>query len=93
MERLLRKQKRHPVDEAENVIFDANNDVIKIGKILTNKDDVHGEFIGMMKLSPRAKYIKDIFIDQKKFIGTNHFNVLQYSKKAILQIYFKKWLI
>ena len=34
-----------------------NNDVVKIGKIMTNKDDVHGEFIGMIKLTPRGAEI------------------------------------
>lgn len=48
----------HPIEEAENVVFDANNDVVETGKILTKKDDVHGEFIGMMKLTPRGA---DIF--------------------------------
>ena len=33
----------HPIVEAEN-IFDANQ-VIDIGKIMTNRGDVHGEFI------------------------------------------------
>ena len=47
----------HPIEEAENVIFNANNEVVKIGKILTDKDDVHGEFIGMMKLTPRGAEI------------------------------------
>ena len=50
-------RKEHPINEAENVIFDANNNVVEIGKILTNKHDVHGEFIGMMKLSPRGSEI------------------------------------
>jgi len=48
----------HPIVEAENVIFDAENRVIEIGKILTQKHDVHGEFIGMMKLTKRGA---DIF--------------------------------
>lgn len=52
-----KNRKDHPIEEAENVIFDANNDVVKIGKIMTNKNDVHGEFIGMMKLSPRGAEI------------------------------------
>ena len=50
-------RKDHPVNEAENVIFDANNNVVEIGKILTGKHDVHGEFIGMLKLSPRGSEI------------------------------------
>ena len=50
-------RKDHPINEAENVIFDANNNVVEIGKILTGKHDVHGEFIGMLKLSPRGSEI------------------------------------
>lgn len=48
----------HPIDEAENVIFDANLSVVDIGKIKTNPGDVHGEFIGMMKFNSRGA---DIF--------------------------------
>ncbi|MAV88156.1 MAG: hypothetical protein CMM67_07910 [Rhodospirillaceae bacterium] len=50
-------RKDHPIEEAENVIFDADNSVLQIGKILTNKNDVHGEFIGMLGLSPRGAEI------------------------------------
>ena len=50
-------RKDHPINEAENVIFDANNNVVEIGKIHTGKHDVHGEFIGMLKLSPRGSEI------------------------------------
>lgn len=51
-------RKDHPIQEAENVIFDSNNKVLEIGKIMTRKHDVHGEFIGMMKLTKRGT---DIF--------------------------------
>ena len=44
-------RKEHPIEEAENVIFNSNNEVVKIGKIATEKQEVHGEFIGMMKLT------------------------------------------
>ena len=50
-------RREHPEAEAENVIFDANNNVVQIGKILTDKHDVHGEFIGMMKLTPKGAEI------------------------------------
>jgi L-glutamine-phosphate cytidylyltransferase len=50
-------RKDHPINEAENVIFDVNNNVVEIGKILTGKHDVHGEFIGMLKFSPRGSEI------------------------------------
>lgn len=51
-------RRSHPIQEAENVIFDSNNKVVEIGKILTRKNDVHAEFIGMMKLTKRGT---DIF--------------------------------
>ncbi|MEM7227009.1 MAG: phosphocholine cytidylyltransferase family protein [Pseudomonadota bacterium] len=50
-------RKDHPVAEAEKVIFNANNEVVNTGKVLTQKDDVYGEFIGMLKLSPRGSEI------------------------------------
>ena len=55
-------RKDHPIEEAENVIFNSNNEVVKIGKIVTGKQEVHGEFIGMMKLTNRgAKIFKQNF--------------------------------
>ena len=42
-------RKEHPLTEAENVIFNSDNEVVKIGKINAGKNDVHGEFIGMIK--------------------------------------------
>jgi choline kinase/DNA-binding XRE family transcriptional regulator len=50
-------RKDHPIEEAENVIFDAENNVVEIGKILAKKHDVHAEFIGMVKLSERGSEI------------------------------------
>ena len=41
----------------KNVIFNSNNEVVKIGKISTNKEEVHGEFIGMIKLTQRGSEI------------------------------------
>ena len=61
-------RKDHPIDEAEKVIFDANNKVIKIGKVVTGKDEVYGEFIGMMKLSPRGAEIIKLHFNRAKAI-------------------------
>ena len=47
----------HPISEAENVIFNSNNEVKKIGKINTGNEEVHSEFIGMIKLSNRGTEI------------------------------------
>jgi L-glutamine-phosphate cytidylyltransferase len=49
---------QHPLSEAETVIFDANHTVVRIGKIFTEMHEVHGEFIGMIRLRPRGA---DIF--------------------------------
>ncbi len=47
-------RKDHPIEEAENVIFDPDNKVSEIGKIVASKDTVHGEFIGILKLTERG---------------------------------------
>jgi len=64
-------RKDHPLDEAETVIFDADNRVAKIGKILTERDDVHGEFIGMLKLSPKGCIIFRNHFDRAKALYAN----------------------
>ena len=50
-------RKDHPIEEAENVVFDTDGNVVEIGKILVGDRDVHGEFIGMLKLSPHGAEI------------------------------------
>ena len=65
-------RKDHPIEEAENAIFDANHKLVDIGKIVTSSKDVHGEFIGMMKLSPKGAEVfkrhfhraKEVFWDK-----------------------------
>ena len=65
-------RKDHPIEEAENAIFDANHKLVDIGKIVTSSKDVHGEFIGMMKLSPKGAEVfkrhfhraKEVFLGQ-----------------------------
>jgi choline kinase len=78
-------RKSHPVEQAEKVIFDANNNVIEIGKIITKKHDVHGEFIGMMKLSPKgAEIFKKHFHRSKILCGNKHFQTSKSFKRAYL---------
>ena len=78
-------RKDHPLSEAENVIFNSNNEVEKIGKINTGKEEVHGEFIGMIKLSDRGtELFKQHFHRLKKFIGINLFKEQKVFKKAYL---------
>ena len=78
-------RRQHPIDEAENVIFDANNNVVKIGKILTDRHDVHGEFIGMMKLTPRgAEIFKRHFHRAKALYWGKPFQRAETFEKAYL---------
>ena len=75
----------HPIEEAENVIFNANNEVVKIGKILTDKDDVHGEFIGMMKLTPRgAEIFKRHFHRAKQMFWDKPYQRAEIFQKAYI---------
>ncbi len=78
-------RKDHPISEAENVIFDSNNQVVKIGKIGTQKEEVHGEFIGMIKLSNRGTEIfKENFDRVKKLYWNKPFQRAKIFQKAYL---------
>ena len=78
-------RKDHPISEAENVIFNSNNEVEKIGKINTGNEDVHGEFIGMIKLSYRgAEIFKEHFHRLKKIYWNKPFQRAQIFQKAYL---------
>jgi len=78
-------RKDHPISEAENVIFNSNNEVEKIGKINTGKEEVHGEFIGMIKLSNRGTEIfKEHFDRLKKIYWNKPFQRAKIFQKAYL---------
>ena len=78
-------RKEHPISEAENVIFNSNNEVEKIGKINTGKEEVHGEFIGMIKLSNRGTEIfKEHFHRLKKIYWNKPFQRAKIFQKAYL---------
>ena len=78
-------RKDHPVSEAENVIFNSNNEVEKIGKINTGNEEVHGEFIGMIKLSNRGTEIfKEHFHRLKKIYWNKPFQRAKIFQKAYL---------
>tara|TARA_B100001057_G_scaffold438826_1_gene471586 strand:- start:175 stop:1311 length:1137 start_codon:yes stop_codon:yes gene_type:complete len=78
-------RKDHPISEAENVIFNSNNEVEKIGKINTGKEEVHGEFIGMIKLSNRGTEIfKQHFHRLKKIYWDKPFQRAKIFQKAYL---------
>ena len=78
-------RKDHPISEAENVIFNSNNEVEKIGKINTGNEEVHGEFIGMIKLSNRGTEIfKHHFNRLKKLYWNKPFQRAKIFQKAYL---------
>ena len=78
-------RKDHPLSEAENVIFDSNNKVVKIGKISSDKEEVHGEFIGMIKLNHRGcEIIKQNFHRVKKLYWNKPFQRAKTFQKAYL---------
>jgi len=78
-------RKDHPITEAENVIFNSNNEVLKIGKIATEKQEVHGEFIGMVKLTSKgAEIFKQNFHRVKKSYWNKPFQRSKIFQKAYL---------
>ena len=78
-------RKEHPLSEAENVIFNSNNEVVKIGKIATEREEVHGEFIGMIKLNHRGSEIfKQHFNRVKKTFWNKPFQRAKIFQKAYL---------
>tara|TARA_B110000483_G_scaffold232428_1_gene299971 strand:- start:782 stop:1903 length:1122 start_codon:yes stop_codon:yes gene_type:complete len=78
-------RKDHPLSEAENVIFNSNNEVVKIGKIASDKEEVHGEFIGMIKLNNRGcEIFKQNFHRVKKLYWNKPFQRAKIFQKAYL---------
>ncbi|MDB9738959.1 helix-turn-helix domain-containing protein [Candidatus Pelagibacter sp.] len=78
-------RKDHPISEAENVIFNSNNEVVKIGKIASEKEEVHGEFIGMIKLNHRGcEILKQNFHRVKKLYWNKPFQRAKIFQKAYL---------
>ena len=78
-------RKEHPLSEAENVIFNSNNEVVKIGKISSEKEEVHGEFIGMIKLNHKGcEILKQNFHRVKKLYWNKPFQRAKIFQKAYL---------
>jgi L-glutamine-phosphate cytidylyltransferase len=68
-------RKEHPIEEAEIVVLDTQNNVVRIGKHLALEGDVHGEFIGMMKVNSRgAKILKSSFYRAKSLYWDKPFH-------------------
>lgn len=75
----------HPIEEAESVIFDSENKVVEIGKILKEKSDANGEFIGMVKFSKKGtEIIKDHFHRAKKQFWDRPYQKAKSFQKAYL---------
>jgi len=78
-------RKEHPLSEAENVIFNSNNEVVKIGKIASDKEEVHGEFIGMIKLNHKGcEILKQNFHRVKNQFWNKPFQRAKIFQKAYL---------
>lgn len=78
-------RKDHPIEEAENVVFDSHNRVIQIGKIAATGMEVHGEFIGMMKLTSRGcKVVKAHYERAKSLFDGKPFQRAQVFRSAYL---------
>ena len=78
-------RKEHPIEEAESVIFDSNHCVVKIGKITAAKEEVHGEFIGMIKLSPQGcRLLREHFHRAKKLFDGKPYQRASVFKKSYL---------
>ena len=78
-------RKEHPIEEAENVIFNSSNEVLKIGKIGAGKEEVHGEFIGMMKLTRRGcEILKRHYHQAKQLYDGKPFQRAQSFRQAYL---------
>lgn len=76
---------QHPVAEAEKVTLGPDNEVLEIGKIVAAEHDVHGEFIGMMKLTPRGtETLKRNFNRAKQLFWGNPFQRAATFEKAYL---------
>lgn len=75
----------HSIDEAENVIFDSNNMLLKIGKRLSDKNEVHGEFIGMMRCTTKgAKIFREHFHNLKNLYPGRPFQKASVFEQAYL---------
>ena len=72
------------------MIFDANQSVQDIGKILTSPGDVHGEFIGMLKLTPKgAEIFKKHFNRSKELFWDKPYQRAKTFQQAYLTDFLK----
>jgi len=75
---------QHPISQAENVIFNKKNNLIKIGKHL-DKTESNGEFIGMLKLTDvGTKIFKKYYKKSLKHFRKKQFFNAKSFKKAYI---------
>lgn len=83
----------HPIEEAENVIFDDSQHILKIGKhIITEKKlkENQGEFIGLWKFTPEgAQIFLDTFDQLNNKLGMTdpYQNTKEWQKSYITDIF------
>ena len=78
-------RKEHPVEEAELVRWNENQEVTDIGKIGLEAGRIDGEFIGMMKLSPTGcKIFKECFHRARDLFARKPFQRSPLFEKAYL---------
>jgi len=74
---------QHPIEEAEKVVIKEGK-IVKIGKGL-NKNEVHGEFIGLAKFTEAgAEILKSIYRIAKNLYSDKPFHEASVFKKAYL---------
>ena len=73
-EEMYNKRSEHPKSEAENVLLNDNNEIIKIKKNIQNKNGEIAEFLGIIKLSKSgSKIFTDKFEESEtKYNGNFH---------------------
>jgi len=68
-ERAYAGRTEHPKSEAENILLDSANAIIKIRKNINDGDDTVGEFLGIIRLSPTGS---EIFVKKYDELINNH---------------------
>ena len=74
----------HPISQAENVVYDKNLFLKKVGKNISSKES-NGEFIGMLKINSNgSKIFKKYYKLAKKKFKKNFFYTSKLFKRAYL---------
>jgi phosphoenolpyruvate phosphomutase len=75
----------HPLEEAENVVFNEDDKVVNIGKMLPDKAKANAEFLGIVKCSVRgAKIFREHFKTLKEQYDGKPFQKAEVFEKAYI---------